>query len=161
MERQQGHDDGLNKARDDVAEVDTGSLQRVARNGGQPQPDNEGEQQRSHNIHRRRHGHREVRRQHGRLGVLHGLERLRADGQYVRKDGRAGQVSEEAREDGGAVGNERRDEQQPACSLAQLADGWRHEAKDDERDGKREEVAKEGIERDKESDYGGRQELSE
>ena len=118
VERQEGHDDSLDEARDDVTKVYAALLERVAGDGGEAETNDEGEQKGGHNVHHGRHGNGKVGREHGRFGVLQRLERLGANGEEVGEDRHTGEVGEETGEDGRSVGDERRDEQQPPRALA-------------------------------------------
>ena len=158
VQRQQRYDDLLDEQGDDVAQVGGRHAQRVARYGREPQADTEGEEQGGHDVEGGGHLDGEEGFQGHLAGVVDrcGLGRL---GNEPGEDGFAGKVGEESREYGRAVGNERRDEQQPAGPFAQVGDGGDDEADDDERDDEVEEVAEEPVEGDKQSGHGRRKEL--
>ena len=135
MERKQRDNDRFDEARNDVAEVDEDAVQRIARHHGQPQPDDEREKERRHNVHERRHGNDKIRSEHQGFGILHNRQ-LGVGSQEHRKNGRCAEIGEEAGKNRRPVSNKCGDEQQPPRSFPDLADSRRYKPENNQRNRK-------------------------
>ena len=160
VERQQGDDHHLDQFRDDILEIGEGALQRDALDVRQAQADGEGEQQGGHHVHQGRHGDLEIRSEHEIAGILHGGQ-LRVHRQDTRENRRAAGIGEKAREEGRAISDKGRDEQQLPRAFPQIANSRRDQPEDDERDGERQEIAEQGVKRNEDTGDPVRQELAE
>ena len=138
VQRQQRDDDPLDELRDDGAELDEALAQDPSGDHAQADAEDEGQQQRGHDLERRRHLDGEV--------GLQGAARLldvaqRGARQESREDLRAHEVGDEAGEERRGVGQGRRDAEPLPGAAPEVGDGRGDEPDDDERDREGEELA--------------------
>ena len=117
-------------------------LQPHALRIGHPQSEDEGEQQRRHHPHDRRHGNGEVGGKADRLGRRAG----RCAAQHQGEEQPPGGVGAESRDEREAVGQCRREEQQPPGVASQVGDAGGEEPQNEQRDDEFEELPEEGVE---------------
>ena len=155
VQRQQRNDDRLDETGNDGAELDEALTQHAARDHRQAQAHHEGQEQRRHHLQRRGHLDREVGLQGtARLGHIAQL----SGGEDAREERGTHQVGEETREQRRRVSNRRRDAQPLARASAQVRDSGGHEADDNQRDRKGQELAEDRREgRENTADLDGNQ----